>query len=577
MAGTEDVTTEGTERLNTAQDPPEATTERLPVRQTSGERYRIADSLGKGGMGEVLDAHDVIFERGVAIKRMRAEMPSERQIERFLREAKIQGRLDHPSIVPVYELGHDADGRPYFVMKKLAARTLASLLDSEPRQRLLRAFTDVCNAVELAHTRGVIHRDLKPENIMLGEFGETYVIDWGVAKIVGEDDPTFDGDSHTNIKLTRAGTVIGTSGYMSPEQARGESDIDRRADVYALGCILREILTGRRRSQAILDGTIPPELEEIVVQATAAERDARIATAREIGDRIQRYLDGDRDLMARTALARTHLDSARAAFDRGDHVTALRDAARAIALDPHLNPAAELVTRVMLEPSKEVPAEVEQALDLDTDKVVSNVVKRIALTNLGYLGILPFFVGRVHPAYIAILAAIILVKIGVTWGMRTWGSTAMRYARLGLNMLILGLVARLCSPVVVVPGIATVTAVGLMSGTFNGRRDGAFVWGGLTLAVLVPWFLELAHVLSPTIAMVGDTLAIHAPLVATQVELYTLVMLQTAGLVLIAIITTHGLRLAERAARRQVRVQAWRLSQLVSSEGARARSSPRPA
>ena len=154
-----------------------------------GRRYRIGARLGRGGMGEVLEAHDEQIGRDVAIKRMLAEAPSSSQIDRFLREAKIQGQLEHPAIVPVHELGRDLEGRPYFAMKKLAGTTLSAILHrgTTPRNRLLRAFTDVCLAVELAHTRGIVHRDLKPSNFMLGDFGETYVLDWGVAKVVGED------------------------------------------------------------------------------------------------------------------------------------------------------------------------------------------------------------------------------------------------------------------------------------------------------------------------------------------------------------------------------------------------------
>src|SRR3954471_17945738 len=181
--------------------------------------YTVGEMIGRGGMGEVLLAHDEVIGREVAIKRMRRADPDPDAETRFVREAKIQARLQHPSIVPVHELGRDADGRPYFTMKRLAGVTLHQLLGG-PRQRLLRAFADVCLAVEFAHEHGVIHRDIKPTNIMLGDFGEVYVLDWGVARVLDED-----GSGHPSVRdiitvegETQVGAVMGTPGYMAPEQ-----------------------------------------------------------------------------------------------------------------------------------------------------------------------------------------------------------------------------------------------------------------------------------------------------------------------------------------------------------------------
>nr|MBA3457456.1 serine/threonine protein kinase [Deltaproteobacteria bacterium] len=217
---------------------------------TGNARYVMRDMLGRGGMGDVLLATDAQIGRDVAVKRMRDRRTT--SVARFLREARIQGRLDHPAIVPVHEVAVDEEDRPYFVMKRLTGTTLADILaarghvslttssiDKHPLSRLLRAYSDVCLAVEFAHTRGVIHRDLKPANIMLGDFGEVYVLDWGVARVMGDDstDSLEIGPSKEPAGSTEAGTVLGTIGYMPPEQLRGMS-IDRRADVYALGCIL---------------------------------------------------------------------------------------------------------------------------------------------------------------------------------------------------------------------------------------------------------------------------------------------------------------------------------------------------
>src|SRR4051812_12695278 len=196
------------------------------MRRVSTERYKILSRLGKGGMGEVMSVRDTNIGREVALKRIRKADPSDRTIDRFLREASIQGRLEHPAIVPLYDLGRDASGQPFFTMKKLTGTTLSKLLDANTPdvtlQRLLRAFAEVCLAVEFAHVRGIVHRDLKPDNIVLGDYGEVYVLDWGVAKVIGEADEFADvasGSSEDNEALaTLPGMQVGTPGYMAPEQ-----------------------------------------------------------------------------------------------------------------------------------------------------------------------------------------------------------------------------------------------------------------------------------------------------------------------------------------------------------------------
>jgi hypothetical protein len=555
-----------------------------PMPRTASARYRMTDRLGRGGMGEITAAWDEQIGRDVAIKRMRAADPSPRAVERFLREARIQGRLDHPAIVPVYELGREPDGRPYFAMKKLAGTTLAAILagPGAPRQRLLRAFADVCLAVELAHRRGVIHRDLKPENIMLGDLGETYVLDWGVAKVLGETDPEPDEEASCAV-ATEAGAAVGTAGYMAPEQARGDTAIDARADVYSLGCVLFEILAGEplhprgragepsalaeadgRPSLRAPDRDIPPELDALCAQATAADREARIATARELGERVQRYLDGDRDLSVRRSLAAAHLAAATAAFAADDRPAALREAARALSLDPRLGGAGELITRIMMEPPAHVPPEVEAALDDDGERVVRRMVKPIALVNLGYLLFVPFLVGRVPAAYIGLLCGLVAAKIAVMWGMTRLGGAALRYVRFGLNMLAIALVVRLSSPVLFAPGIAAITAVtAVMSPLFRTLRDGILYGVSISLAVLVPWLLEQLGTLEKTVWVEGGRLVISAPALGGELGIYTAIALSTPVVVLFSILTTHGFRLAERASRRQVRLQAWQLGQLV--------------
>ncbi len=231
--------------------------------------YHDIGELGKGGMGEVRRVWDRKLRREVAMKLLRSEyMADPSMLARFVEEAQATAQLEHPGIVPVHAIGHTADGRPYFTMKEVRGQTLTELINevhdhvtdgqrlATPSgwsfHRLLQAFHRVCEAVGFAHARGVIHRDLKPDNIMLGGFGEVLVLDWGLAKIL--NDPEHASPDRTTVQTdrsvggapsTRMGIVAGTPAYMPPEQARGQS-CDPRVDVYALGAILYEILSGER-------------------------------------------------------------------------------------------------------------------------------------------------------------------------------------------------------------------------------------------------------------------------------------------------------------------------------------------
>ncbi|HSK02516.1 MAG TPA: serine/threonine-protein kinase, partial [Kofleriaceae bacterium] len=321
--------------------------------------YQLGASIGKGGMGEVIAAFDRRIGRDVAVKRMRSPHPSEEAMTRFLREARIQARLDHPAIVPVHELGTDDAGRPYFTMKRLAGRTLGQrMAEGEgglaPERQLLRAFVDVCLAVEFAHARGVVHRDLKPANIMLGDYGEVYVLDWGVARVLGEPvtgDPAAAAAAVTPGEIdsldegTQTGTLLWTPGYIAPELLNGDPAAPP-ADVYALGSILFELLAGeplhpRSHQKAIAstlaspqdlpsrrrpDRAIPPELDH-ACEGALAEDPAERPTAHQLAHRVQAYLDGDRDIERRRALATQQLRSARevlASDDPDRRTTALR-------------------------------------------------------------------------------------------------------------------------------------------------------------------------------------------------------------------------------------------------------------
>jgi tetratricopeptide (TPR) repeat protein len=226
-------------------------------------RYRVEEVIARGGMGRIVRVRDDDFQRPLAMKVVLSRDP--RLAERFLHEARLTGRLQHPGIPPVHELGHLPDGSPYFIMKLIQGRTLSALLRERQDSgadltRLLGIFGQICQTVGYAHSRGVIHRDLKPLNIMVGAFGEVQVMDWGLAKVLdvgdGETPSPEAAGVETSFDLrerggetpeaTLPGSVLGTPAYMAPEQARGEVDrLDARCDVFGLGGILCEVLTGK--------------------------------------------------------------------------------------------------------------------------------------------------------------------------------------------------------------------------------------------------------------------------------------------------------------------------------------------
>ncbi|WP_395745379.1 protein kinase domain-containing protein [Prosthecobacter sp.] len=226
--------------------------------------YVFGGQIARGGMGSILDAYDCKLGRRVAVKIMLAEMhatPAQKQ--RFINEAAVLARLTHPNVVPVYDIGRDAEGQLFYSMKRVKGRTLQQIANAlherEPGaaaqhslDRLLTIFRKVCDAVAFAHSMGVIHRDLKPDNIMVGEFGEVLVMDWGLAKILGQGDEAAlgapeSGAWHASAFIgTLEGSVMGTPQYMSPEQAEGRiADIGTCSDIFSLGAILYTILTLR--------------------------------------------------------------------------------------------------------------------------------------------------------------------------------------------------------------------------------------------------------------------------------------------------------------------------------------------
>ncbi|HEY4240071.1 MAG TPA: serine/threonine-protein kinase [Kofleriaceae bacterium] len=566
-------------------------------------RYKLGALLGEGGMGEVVLAFDDHIGRDVAVKRIRATDPSGEELARFVREARVQGRLEHPAVVPVHDLGTDDEGRPFFVMKRLTGTTLNELLcrlrdDEEPdpaaaRRRMLRAFVDVCLALEFAHQSGIIHRDVKPANVMLGDFGEVYVLDWGVARAITEADEALEHgvqpSGQHDLKLlggdTRAGTVLGTPGYMAPEQLAGDRS-GPGADIYSLGCILYEIACGEPlhpRTRGVGDGIVaidarpssrraeaPPELDVICERATRVEPEERFPTARALGDAVLAFLDGDRDGAARAALARKYIGEARAALARGDgeadRRAAMQAAGRALALDPTAAEAADLVTHLVLTPPTIVPAAVETQLGaIDTQTALAQS-RLAAVALLGYLGFVPLLLwtGVRDLGFVVAFAVLAIASALQVWGLGRRGriSTVGIYMNAVLNALLIGLVCRIVGPLVIAPTLVVTTLVAYAAHPQLGR---AGILAGIFIAgVGVPWALELGGVLSSTYSFDHGSLVLVSPVIA-----YSPLPVQIAFALLLVMLPTvvalmsRVMAIRQRDATRALELQAWHLRQIL--------------
>ena len=555
-------------------------------------RYELGDLLGQGGMGEVLCARDRQIGREVAVKRIRAVSPSAEQLARFVREALLQGRLEHPAVVPVHDLAVDAQGQPFFVMKRLNGVAMSDILqtaavdDHAKRRRLLRAFADVCLAVEFAHSKGIVHRDLKPANIMLGDFGEVYVLDWGIARMI-IDDAEVVRPSQRGLELTTGetsvGTVMGTPAYMAPEQLAGDA-VGPAADLYALGCTLYEILAGvplhraRRTPASIFEPVearpslvreTAPELDLLCERATAIDPAHRIPTARVLGEAVQAYLDGDRDLAVRRELVAQHVAEAHRAMTSDDEASrrvAMRSAGRALALDPTATEAAALVSRLMLSPPSIVPAEVEGTVArLDTE--MARIQGRLsAISMLGYLGFVPLLLWTgvrdttVVAAFVAVVIASGVQMMALIRRDRL--TSAPIYLNACINAIVIGLICRIVGPFIVAPTLATTTLMAYAAHPRFGKISivGAILGAG----IVVPWLLELVGVLTPTYQFVAGTIVLRSPVIefhALPVQLGLLLLLVALFGVVAVLCRTMAER--QRESSRQLELQAWQLRQLV--------------
>ena len=291
----------------------------------AGTRYRVLRFVARGGMGTVWLAEDTLLGRKVALKILEFAAASDELASRLAREALVLAHLEHPGIVPVHDAGALPDGRAFYCMKYVEGQTLDQFLPATLPERL-RLLQRIAEPLAFAHSRGIIHRDLKPGNIMVGAFGEVLIMDWGLAKIMN-DWPSEAGTAQPSsnqepapmpfaheLPPTLAGRVLGTPGYMSPEQARGDAElIDQRADVFALGAVLRfmlaagqaggvdgqRLVTQNASSQIVSKQTggtnilMSRPLNAICEKAMAPDMAVRYLSVQELSADIGRYLEGD--------------------------------------------------------------------------------------------------------------------------------------------------------------------------------------------------------------------------------------------------------------------------------------------
>lgn len=590
-------------------------------------RYGVGEVIGEGGMGVVRTTVDKRIGREVAMKLVRPGEGSRGDLKaRFLREACVQGQLEHPAIVPVYDLARDPEGTLYFTMKRVRGATFEQIVDAlragdvdatrtYTRHKLLSAFASVCNAVDFAHARGVVHRDLKPGNVMLGDFGEVYVLDWGLAKVVGapeprlpSEPPAVGGGSDPGAR-TRHGATMGTPGYMAPEQLRGEN-VDARADVYALGAILFELLAleplhpqasaehanastlrgvDARPSVRAPDRDVPPELDDVCVRATALDAPRRTPTVRAVVEAVERYLEGDRDLERRRVMSRAHATTAeghakRALEGAGPDATharslALREVGRAIALDPTNEDAVRTLMRLMTEPPAEMPPEARAAMLRDARATMRHGARIAAVAYMTWFAYLPMmlWIGiRDWGEWAACSAAWFAAALAAILSMRK----PSREARPEASIMIPAVTATALTsfafgPYVVVPALA---AIGSMLLQMPPNRKGRLPLVLLhCMAVALPAGLQWAGVLRPSYVFHDGTMTIlpnmlWLPPFQTNVALLVI----SLALIVTGSVILGRFRNTLTMVEERLHLQTWQLRQLVPEE-ARKASVPTPA
>ncbi|MCB9582147.1 MAG: serine/threonine protein kinase [Polyangiaceae bacterium] len=544
-------------------------------------RYDESEVLGEGGMGTVASCLDRQIGRHVALKRLRSQEGE--NARRFVREARIQGQLEHPSVPPVYELDVDPDGAPFFTMKRVRGVTLKEALrrlkwyperygESYSLRRLLGAFGRVCLAVDYAHRRGVLHRDLKPANIMLGDYGEVTVIDWGIARLVGD---------------VESDTVLCTPGYASPEQIAGR-ELSPASDVYALGAILFEILTLERLhpadANAAEDATLAgqldapsarkpdadPELDAICLRALALEPADRFSSARELYEAVESHLDGQRDAERRRALADEHAQHAmtqiRSELTLDARKTALGEIGRALTLDPGNAVALEALAALTAAPLGGLPPEVEDSLARtrhEQTRWAANVAGASYLTLFLYLPLF-FWAGILNGAALVVFYVLVVGAAAITLAV---GRAQRPHVGAVLLAMLLSNAAFatttvLFGPLVLMPGLVAVNTTAYALLLDKPWRTVTIV-GGIAF-VLVPALVEAFGIAgTPHYAFGPQGMTVASGAIAlTRAPALVLLLVGSVATVITGAFATSRMRDALGQAELRLALSAWHLREL---------------
>jgi len=565
----------------------------LDLREARYEQVRV---LGQGGMGEVALVRDHRMGRDVALKTVRVELASPAAREAFVAEARMQAQLEHPSIIPIYDIGVDHHGHEYFTMRAITGTTLSKVLQQLRANdvatmaeyttvRLLELFRRLCLVIEYAHEKGVIHRDLKPGNVMLGEYGEIYVLDWGLAQWRSQPSESSDPTA----------PVLGTPGYIAPEQTFAGTQIDHRADVYALGAILFEFLSLQRLhvgrdSQEILKSTrrkhsvtaqqraperdIPPELDAACARATSFSPANRYDTVSELREDIDKFLDGHRNQTLRRELADRHAMSATTATELAFSETrdaemhrrrALQDVARALALDPDNAGARRCLVKLIAEPPPILPAEVrdEIARGVESEGKFAFKLGAIAYAVFVVITLVTLLQGLRSWSGLAIVAG--CVGVAGLWCVRL--SRTFRPAEaLGvftLSSTAITVATGFYGPLVMVPVLAAANVITFNMAIVRRFRAHVFVIGSLVF--LVPALAEWTGIVDPFYAMEAGRIVIRPRFIEfdeTMVRI-ALVLVNIAAIVVPTLVVWKLADIKDDL-RRKLVLQSWQLRQLVS-------------